>query len=59
MDEAEYLTASHSSTGRSRLPWTPDELKATAARKAGLKDPTLEDAFIALIEASDRQRQAA
>ncbi|TNE32095.1 MAG: ABC transporter ATP-binding protein [Alphaproteobacteria bacterium] len=32
---------------------SPDELKAEAGRIAGLGDPTMEDAFIALIEASN------
>ncbi|SNS79420.1 ABC-2 type transport system ATP-binding protein [Sphingomonas laterariae] len=56
MDEAEYCDrialiyrAEEIAVG------TPDELKA----QAGLDDPTLEDAFIALIEASDRAREAA
>jgi ABC-2 type transport system ATP-binding protein len=60
MDEAEYCDrialiyrAQQIAAG------TPDELKQTAAAKGGLQDPTLEDAFIALIEASDRQREAA
>jgi ABC-2 type transport system ATP-binding protein len=60
MDEAEYCDrialiyrAEEIAMG------TPDELKARAAQAAALKDPTLEDAFIALIEASDRQREAA
>ena len=56
MDEAEYCDhatliyrAQQIATG------TPDELKAMA----GKADATMEDAFIALIEASDRQREAA
>lgn len=32
---------------------SPDDLKAQASRIAGLSDPTMEDAFIALIEASN------
>ena len=60
MDEAEYCDrialiyrATQIATG------TPDELKARVAAKGALKDPTLEDAFIALIEESDRMREAA
>ncbi|MBR0643109.1 ATP-binding cassette domain-containing protein [Plastoroseomonas hellenica] len=60
MDEAEYCDrialiyrAQQIAIG------TPDALKAQAATEAGLHDPTLEDAFIALIEASDRKREAA
>lgn len=60
MDEAEYCDrialiyrAQQIATG------TPDELKAAAAARAGLTDPTLEDSFIALIDESDRHRQAA
>ncbi|KCZ96610.1 hypothetical protein HOC_20823, partial [Hyphomonas oceanitis SCH89] len=30
-----------------------------SARAHGLEDPTLEDAFIALVEQSDREREAA
>ena len=55
MDEAEYCDrvtliyrAEQIATG------TPDELKAEAAKLAGLDDPTMEDAFIALIEQFDR-----
>lgn len=57
MDEAEYCDratliyrAEQIATG------TPDELKAEAGRLAGLDDPTMEDAFIALIEEFDRKR---
>lgn len=56
MDEAEYCDrialiyrAEQIATG------TPDELK----RQAGKADATMEDAFIALIEAADLQREAA
>ena len=56
MDEAEYCDratliyrAKQIATG------TPDQLKA----QAGKTDATMEDAFIALIEASDLQREAA
>jgi ABC-2 type transport system ATP-binding protein len=60
MDEAEYCDRIALIYRAQQIAMgTPDELKATAAKTAGLKDPTLEDAFIALIEASDRQRQAA
>ncbi|UIJ44525.1 ATP-binding cassette domain-containing protein [Sphingomonas cannabina] len=59
MDEAEYCDratliyrAEQIATG------TPDELKAEAARLADLDDPTMEDAFIALIEEFDRKREA-
>lgn len=37
---------------------TPDELKARAAERLPLPDPTLEDAFIALIEASEQESVA-
>jgi ABC-2 type transport system ATP-binding protein len=54
MDEAEYCDevtliyrAAQIATG------TPDELKAQAAKRARLDKPTMEDAFIALIEAHD------
>jgi ABC-2 type transport system ATP-binding protein len=57
MDEAEYCDratliyrAEQIATG------TPDELKARAAELTGAEDPTMEDAFIALIEAFDRER---
>jgi ABC-2 type transport system ATP-binding protein len=60
MDEAEYCDrialiyrAEEIAIG------TPDDLKADAAKLAGLDDPTLEDAFIALIAQSDREREAA
>ena len=60
MDEAEYCDrialiyrATQIATG------TPDELKARVTGGTDLKDPTLEDAFIALIEESDRLRDAA
>lgn len=63
MDEAEYCDrialiyrAREIATG------TPDELKARAVTEDGLDDPTMEDAFIALIEASDHageQQEAA
>ena len=31
----------------------------SSARASGMMDPTLEDAFIALVEQSDREREAA
>ena len=34
------------------------ERLSEAAQIAGLDDPTMEDAFIALVEESDRQREA-
>ena len=59
MDEAEYCDevtliyrALQIATG------TPDDLKAKAARLAGADDPTMEDAFIALIEEFDRAHGA-
>ncbi|WP_373684348.1 ATP-binding cassette domain-containing protein [Sphingomonas sp. R-74633] len=58
MDEAEYCDratliyrAEQIATG------TPDELKAEAARLTRAEDPTMEDAFIALIEEFDRKRE--
>jgi ABC-2 type transport system ATP-binding protein len=63
MDEAEYCDevtliyrARQIATG------TPDQLKAEAGRIAGIDDPTMEDAFIALIEQSharDEEMEAA
>jgi ABC-2 type transport system ATP-binding protein len=59
MDEAEYcddisliFRSEQIATG------TPDALKADAARISGHQTPTMEDAFIALIEESARQREA-
>jgi ABC-2 type transport system ATP-binding protein len=58
MDEAEYCDrvtliyrAEQIASG------TPDELKASAGEVGGIEDPTMEDAFIALVEQSDRARQ--
>ncbi|MBM0169765.1 ATP-binding cassette domain-containing protein [Altererythrobacter sp. C41] len=58
MDEAEYCDevtliyrAEQIASG------TPDALKARAAELSGAADPTMEDAFIALIEDSDRARE--
>jgi ABC-2 type transport system ATP-binding protein len=54
MDEAEYCDrVSLIYRARQIASGTPDELKAKAARLTGLDDPTMEDAFIALVEASD------
>ncbi len=60
MDEAEYCDrvtliyrSEQIATG------TPDALKAEAGKAADLDDPTMEDAFIALIEQSDRNRETA
>ncbi len=56
MDEAEYCDrATLIYRARQIATGTPDELKAMA----GKTDATMEDAFIALIEASDLQREAA
>lgn len=56
MDEAEYCDrATLIYRARQIATGTPDELKA----QAGKADATMEDAFIALIEASDLQREAA
>ena len=56
MDEAEYCDrATLIYRARQIATGTPDELK----RQAGKADATMEDAFIALIEASDTQREAA
>ena len=59
MDEAEYCDeitlvyhAKQIATG------TPDDLKAQSAALSGLADPTMEDAFIALITEHDRQAAA-
>jgi ABC-2 type transport system ATP-binding protein len=60
MDEAEYCDevtliyrARQIATG------TPDQLKAEAAKLSDLDDPTMEDAFIALIDQSDARREEA
>jgi len=60
MDEAEYCDevtliyrAEQIATG------TPDQLKAQVATMTGHDDPTMEDAFIALIEQSDALRREA
>jgi len=60
MDEAEYCDRiALIYRGEEIAIGTPDDLKTQAAAKAGLDDPTLEDAFITLIEESDKQREAA
>ncbi|MEO6092501.1 MAG: ATP-binding cassette domain-containing protein [Novosphingobium sp.] len=61
MDEAEYCDRiALIYRAREIAIGTPDELKALAAAETpdSLGDPTMEDAFIALIEASDRAREA-
>ncbi|HEX7871567.1 MAG TPA: ATP-binding cassette domain-containing protein [Sphingobium sp.] len=58
MDEAEYcddVTLIY--RARQIASGTPDALKAEAGRIAGVDDPTMEDAFIALIEQSDALRE--
>ena len=56
MDEAEYCDRiSLIYRGRSIALGSPDELKAKVATDAR-PDPTMEDAFIALIEASGEDR---
>lgn len=58
MDEAEYCDRiSLIYRGRSIALGSPDELKAGVATKAQ-PDPTMEDAFIALVEASEREAAA-
>jgi len=58
MDEAEYCDrvtliyrAEQIASG------TPDELKARAGEIGGIEDPTMEDAFIALVEQDERERE--
>lgn len=59
LDEAEYCDRI-ALIYRSRMiaSGSPDDLK-NRARAHGLEDPTLEDAFIALVEQSDRERETA
>jgi ABC-2 type transport system ATP-binding protein len=55
MDEAEYcdeVTLVY--RARQIASGTPDALKARAAALSGVEDPTMEDAFIALVERSER-----
>ncbi len=60
MDEAEYCDRiALIYRARQIAVGTPDELKRSAAASTGLQDPTLEDAFIALVEESDRKPEAA
>jgi ABC-2 type transport system ATP-binding protein len=57
MEEAEYcdeVTLVY--RARQIASGTPDALKQQAASQTGLADPTMEDAFIALIEESERAR---
>ncbi|HEX7819207.1 MAG TPA: ATP-binding cassette domain-containing protein [Sphingobium sp.] len=59
MDEAEYcdeVTLIY--RARQIASGTPDALKQQAAKLASTDDPTMEDAFIALIEQSDADREA-
>ncbi|MCE7795657.1 ATP-binding cassette domain-containing protein [Sphingobium sufflavum] len=59
MDEAEYcdeVTLIY--RARQIASGTPDALKQRAASLSGADDPTMEDAFIALIEQSDAERAA-
>ena len=59
MDEAEYCDRIgliyH---GENIAIGTPDELKQQAVQLAGLQAPTLEDAFIALVQAKDQAKEA-
>ncbi len=58
MDEAEYCDRiALVYRARAIAAGTPDELKQRAASEDRLDDPTMEDAFIALIKASDRGRE--
>ena len=58
MDEAEYCDRiSLIYRGRSIALGSPDELKAGVATRQE-RDPTMEDAFIALVEASEREAAA-
>ncbi|RBB94087.1 ABC transporter ATP-binding protein, partial [Pseudomonas sp. MWU12-2115] len=58
MDEAEYCDRiGLVYRGRMIAAGTPDALKAMVA-SAELPDPSMEDAFIALVERDDRQREA-
>lgn len=57
MEEAEYCDAITLIYRSEQIAsGTPDELKQQAAEMASLDDPTMEDTFIAMIEASDAQR---
>jgi len=60
MDEAEYCDdVSLIYRGEQIAQGTPDHLKLAAGALAGAANPSMEDAFIALIEESDRRREAA
>lgn len=60
MEEAEYCDAITLIYRSEQIAsGTPDELKAQAAAAGELEDPTMEDTFIAMIEASDVARDAA
>ena len=60
MEEAEYCDRlALINGGRIISMGTPDALKAACARETGLEDPTLEQAFIACIEAQQRTGEAA
>jgi len=57
MDEAEYCDrVSLIYRAEQIASGPPDELKAEAAKMTGADDPTMEDAFIALIEQFDREQ---
>ncbi len=59
MDEAEYCDeVSLIYRGEQIAKGTPDKLKAEAGSLANIAEPTMEDAFIALIEQSERAREA-
>jgi len=59
MDEAEYCDRlGIVSDGRLIATGTPADLRARV-RSAALPDPSLEDAFIALVQGATRQDQAA
>ncbi len=58
MDEAEYcdeITLVY--RARQIATGTPDQLKAQVAEQENIADPTMEDAFIALIRADDRRQK--
>ena len=57
LEEAEYCDRmALIYRGRMIAAGAPDELKASA-RSEDIPEPTLEDAFIALVEKDDRQRE--
>jgi ABC-2 type transport system ATP-binding protein len=60
MEEAEYCDRiALIYRARAIASGSPDELKAKAVQVGAPADPTLEDAFIALLEASDRSETRA